>query len=113
MNIHQVGIEDLWRFWLHVDRKGPDECWLYSKQGTEKYSKFSIKKKKIWAHRFAYLIHNRELPEDLKVIHSCDVGRCVNPAHLSLGTQQQNMQDCASKGRHGKSVLSPEEVAEI
>lgn len=34
------------------------------------------------------------------VMHSCDNPRCINIAHLSLGTQQENVQDCLRKGRH-------------
>lgn len=56
-------------------------------------------------------------------MHSCDVMRCVNPAHLSLGTPKENTADMIAKGRHarqapkgeasGKAVLTEEIVRAI
>lgn len=45
--------------------------------------------------------------------HSCDNPRCINPEHLVIGTQQDNVQDMMDRGRCGSRVLSPEDVAEI
>jgi HNH endonuclease len=52
------------------------------------------------AHRFAWSIANgKPVPDGLFVLHRCDVPLCVNPDHLFLGTQLDNMRDCARKGR--------------
>lgn len=119
MNFHRVKINDICRFWSFVTRKGPEECWMWKSQPGRNYGNFSVGKKNILPHRFSYLIHNKELPDGLLVLHSCDNTFCVNPAHLFAGTQLQNRQDCVAKGRqargveHGRSILTPAEVVII
>lgn len=52
------------------------------------------------AHRYAIHVHlRRPLTEGCVVMHSCDNPSCVNPEHLSEGTQVDNMKDCKEKGR--------------
>ncbi|QDH48968.1 hypothetical protein vBEcoD226_2 [Escherichia phage vB_Eco_D226] len=52
------------------------------------------------AHRYALSVHlKRPLKEGCVVMHSCDNPACVNPAHLSEGTQKENIEDCRTKGR--------------
>lgn len=52
------------------------------------------------AHRYALSVHlRRPLKDGCVVLHSCDNPACVNPAHLKEGTQEENMEDCKSKGR--------------
>jgi len=53
------------------------------------------------AHQWAFAIYRGSIPAGLNVCHSCDVGRCINPDHLWLGTQKQNMDDMDAKGRRG------------
>lgn len=61
----------------------------------------------VYAHRLAWILaNNRDLPSGNRwvVCHSCDVPLCVNPAHLFIGAQADNMRDMSRKGRGRKSV---------
>jgi hypothetical protein len=111
------------RFWEKVDIRGKDECWEWkgSRHWQWGYGHFRLFGKIESAHRVSWMLsHNGELP-DLLVLHSCDNPPCVNPRHLSLGTNDDNMKDMAKKGRsadnHGsknpKAKLSESDVMEI
>lgn len=73
------------------------------------------------AHRYAFLSHYGHLDENLVIMHSCDNPLCVNPIHLSQGTQADNSEDKHKKGRAnvplgeaaGTSILTEEEVKSI
>jgi len=54
-------------------------------------------------HRFSQIIHKGPIPDNLYVCHTCDNTLCVNPDHLFLGTQQDNMTDMKDKNRSNKS----------
>lgn len=84
-----------------VDESG---CWLW--HGSKMVNGYGL----VWsgermesAHRTSWRIHRGEIPDGLFVCHTCDVRNCVNPDHLFLGTNTDNMRDCSAKGRtHGK-----------
>ena len=51
------------------------------------------------AHRAIFQMSGKSIPPGMELMHSCDVGLCVNPDHLSVGTHQDNMDDMVRKGR--------------
>lgn len=71
---------------------------------------------RVRAHRFAYETRIGAIPNGLLIMHKCDVKLCCNPRHLQPGTQLDNMQDAANKGRmasgeRGGWRTKPERVA--
>lgn len=106
------------RFWANVDKSG--DCWIWT--GTyfaNGYGQFRVDGKPKGAHRLAWILtHGPIASSRIFVCHNCPGGdnrACVNPAHLFLGTTQDNMQDASRKGtiargdRHG-SVTHPERL---
>lgn len=100
----QTGIQE--RFWGNVVKT--DTCWLYQNLEKDGYGYFrhGVPPNQLqwFAHRFSWTIANGPVPVGLEVCHTCDVRCCVNPAHLFLGTHDQNMKDCAAKGRQARGV---------
>ncbi len=90
MNSH-----DIERFQDKVDIKGPNDCWEWKATISHGYGNFSIYSKMKTAHRVAWEIVNGPIPEDKMILHSCDNPLCVNPNHLRLGTNKDNMHDRA------------------
>lgn len=56
----------------------------------------------VLAHRWAYDHFPGSIPSGMNVLHRCDTPACVNPMHLFLGTQLDNVRDCAAKGRRNQ-----------
>lgn len=83
-------------------RKRSNGCWHWVgarlKQKYD-YGTFWIDGGSERAHCVAYAIFRGSIPRGLFVLHTCDVPRCVNPDHLFLGTQSDNMHDASTKGR--------------
>lgn len=87
------------RLWERVSRRGPDDCWLWTGSGGKYGQILQPTGDRIGVHRLSYEHHHGPIPPGLFVLHKCDTPRCVNPAHLFLGTAQDNMDDMDQKGR--------------
>lgn len=86
------------RFWAKVEKT--DTCWLW--QGNlnrQNYGQFWLHGKLEKAHRASWEFEHGKTPSGLQVCHHCDVPSCVNPAHLFLGTNQDNALDYVRKGK--------------
>ena len=96
-------------FWNLVDKTtNPNGCWEWqgprqsSKQGSLWHGIFSLSavaSTKL-THRLSWIIHFGQIPKNQCVLHKCDNPACVNPSHLFLGTQIDNVNDMMQKGRH-------------
>lgn len=98
------------RFWSKVNKDGPTAphmdtpCWLWTASKRNKgYGAFAYTLDGVMvqdrAHRYSYQLHIGTIPPGLFVLHRCDTPACVNPDHLFLGTNQDNVTDMYSKGR--------------
>ena len=89
------------RFWFYVEKqRGRDACWIWTGQRRNGYGRFVIAGKFVTASRFSYEQAIAPLRPDQDVLHRCDNPPCVRPLHLFVGTQQINVTDCVTKGRH-------------
>lgn len=63
------------------------------------------RKKLVRTHRVAWVLANGPIPDSLSILHRCDNRLCCNVEHLFVGTQQDNVADCISKGRFKLPVV--------
>jgi hypothetical protein len=85
-------------FWNNC-AKQENGCWLWTKSTTRGYGELHYKGTTRKAHRVAWELTYGDIPKGMVVCHRCDNPRCINPDHLFIGTQADNIKDCIEKGR--------------
>jgi hypothetical protein len=114
---------------MHRSRLAENGCWEWTSTTKKGYGSFesggismpALKSKKRGAHQVSYEAYNGPIPKGLVVRHTCDNPLCINPDHLILGTQSQNVADREARGRRkdingeqiGTARLTAEQVLEI
>jgi DNA invertase Pin-like site-specific DNA recombinase len=94
------------RFWTYVNAGSADVCWPWTGgKRTKGYGAYRVERKPIAAHRYAMMIHlGHNIPENLHVLHTCDVPACCNPHHLKLGTNTDNVNDRVQRKRSHRPI---------
>lgn len=95
------------KFFASVDQcESEEKCWNWTgPKHTNGYARLAVGKSGgpnffvDSGHRFSWKLFQGEIPEGMQINHRCDNRRCVNPSHLFLGTQMDNMRDKIAKGR--------------
>lgn len=95
-------------------------CWIWTGMMSRYgYGRLTLgAKTNLSAHRISYELKNGPIPDGMFALHRCDVKCCVNPDHIFVGTQQENMTDKVTKNRqakgesHGMSKLTKEQATE-
>lgn len=118
------------RFWSKVDIKDLLSCWFWKgsleavRKGTYLRGRFRIggrRGRAEVASRVAWVSTHGDIPDGLFVLHKCDDPRCVNPSHLYLGTNKDNMRDLYERGdpnrshgeKHYHALLTDEQAREV
>jgi len=80
-----------------------NDCWQWTGNHHQYgYGLLKIDGKQIRAHRISWELKNGAIPAGLHILHRCDTPSCVNPDHLFLGTQADNIADKLAKGRQAR-----------
>ena len=101
------------RFWPSVNKAGPTQahmttpCWEWT-AGTDVngYGSLWVGTGSERAHRASWILHNGPTG-GAQVLHGCDNRLCVNPTHLRLGTNRENVDDKVARRRHPRGQDHP------
>lgn len=111
-------LDDAFYRWLPAS--DTDGCWEWmGHRGAKGYGVGSYKGQRFHAHRFTYELVYGSISDGMMVCHRCDNPPCCNPAHLFLGTAQDNVRDRHVKGRdargesHARTTLTDDDILSI
>lgn len=105
----EISQKDIDRFNKYCEVNVTSGCIEWNGTIRTGYGRFYLNGKWWTAHRASWTIHNGPIPAGLLVLHKCDNKSCVNPEHLFVGTQRDNVLDMFKKRRHKilKGSLNP------
>ena len=95
-------------FWQMVRK----DCWNWiGSRRWDGYGRLTWHRKQTMAHRVSWeLANGRPIPDGMCILHTCDNTACVNPAHLKLGTHDENMLDKIASGNSMPGELNPNAI---
>lgn len=103
-------LSEAWGRLMRPDTDVTDDCWEWPGGVNNKGYGVTKRNGENYAHRAAWVQVNGPIPDGLDACHHCDNPPCFRPRHLFLGTQADNMQDMARKGRWGNQGPPPVDV---